>query len=539
MNPATSVGEVPSGLLIPSQALVPASASQTVTPELLYDVQKLLAQFSLELPRHLSEHTSFCFSSASIAAVFAMVLQGLSDTEKSSFLAKANLKAYSPGIVLQALCAIINAVRCSSDTVNVNVANAIALLEPVTRKYLEDFQSTFKGEVFAVSQNATEEVNKWISLQTKGRIDKLLSPGALNNATCALINTLVFDAKWQKIFDKAQPGAFIDVNGNPHSCMLMKKTLPVNYFKGQDCQFIEIPYIAQTGHKHSFVVVLPDQTIPLSKLLDRFTPETLMSMKKRASHIEIQLTMPKLSIQYKLDNLKDLLKQMGLPVDEELSQLAVGAVVDKIISEVTLDVDEDGTRGAAATAAFVTRGGGGPAAVVVNRPFAFFVLDNHTVLFQGNVQDNCFLVTESMHKKGLLQGSKLVSKTYNDTEIAAFFKENADMKMTLSYVPKQTAKPSMTMLTLRGTRFTLVNYTDVQVHMFHDASRNPNAPYFFTLDGQFSQGGFTKDHCQVVFYSDEAGNLCSVSKDEGFMQPRDVVRMKWDVIAGTRSHVDL
>lgn len=55
---------------LPSQALVPVNAE--ITPELLYDVQKVLGHFSLELPRHLPEKASFCLSSASIAAVFAM-----------------------------------------------------------------------------------------------------------------------------------------------------------------------------------------------------------------------------------------------------------------------------------------------------------------------------------------------------------------------------------------------------------------------------------------------------------------------------------
>lgn len=526
----------PNALVAPGRALVAAEARAEITPELLYDVQKVLGQFSLELSRHLPEKASFCLSSASIAAVFAMILQGLSAADKAIFLAKSQLQAYSPQLVLEALGEIIKSLECASDSAKVTVANVIALKEPVAKSYLESFQKTFNGQVIPLSNDqATEEVNRLISLQTDGLIEKLLSPGALNNATCALINALAFEAKWEKRFDKATLGTFTEASGNQVPCMMMSKTMHVTHFKGQDCHFIEVPYLTSKGHKHTFVIVLPEGNVSLSKLMDGLTPDIVTSMRQRASSQEIKLVMPKLSIQYKLENLRELLQGMGLPVDKELRELACGAQVDKIISEVTLDVDEDGTRGAAATAALVMRGAT-PPTVSVDRPFAFFVVDNHTPIFQGHVQDRSFLVTEETNKKLLLKGLKPSLKRLNETQVIQFLKENADMKVTMSYVPLQMTKPRIDILTLRGIRFTLVNYTDVEIDMFYDQSRSYQAPFFFTINRQFSSGGFTPDHCQVVFYPGQTqDSIISVSKDEGANQPRDVVRMRWEVATGLRS----
>ncbi|WP_438011669.1 serpin family protein [Sorangium sp. So ce321] len=84
-----------------------------------------------------------------------------------------------------------------------------------------------------------------------------------------------------------------------------------------------------------------------------------------------------------------------MPGDADFSGIIPrgGAHIQNVIHQAVIDVDEAGTEATAATAVIIAGTGGGayfpPAAIVLDRPFFFFISDLQTkaLLFAGRVND--------------------------------------------------------------------------------------------------------------------------------------------------------
>jgi serpin B len=100
--------------------------------------------------------------------------------------------------------------------------------------------------------------------------------------------------------------------------------------------------------------------------------------------------MPRFTFRFH-SSLVDALSELGLGSlfeAPDLSGIAAGDfTVDSIEHEAFIEVDEEGTRAAAATGVAVVESHG--PTIEVNRPFLFFVVDKPTssVLFLGRVLD--------------------------------------------------------------------------------------------------------------------------------------------------------
>jgi len=149
----------------------------------------------------------------------------------------------------------------------------------------------------------------------------------------------------------------------------------------------------------SFVVFLPKDPNGLPELEKRLDANFVSGCRAVACKEKVSLTLPKMEINFKLEDLKEHLENMGLPVGEEIVNLADRAQVTNIIHQSKLRIDEKGAEGAAATVAVVREMMMCPTILEpeefdARHPFAFFVMAGDEVLFQGSIKDASALLDQ-------------------------------------------------------------------------------------------------------------------------------------------------
>ncbi|KAG9465156.1 hypothetical protein GDO78_018800, partial [Eleutherodactylus coqui] len=159
-----------------------------------------------------------------------------------------------------------------------------------------------------------------------------------------------------------------------------------------DALIIELPYEA---NDLSMFIILPNETNGLQKVEDQMTQEALMSWTstKNMASEKVELQIPRFKME-KSYNLDQSLKNMGM-VDAFSQQKAnlsgisdVGQYVSKFVHKCFIEVNEEGTEAAAATAAvIVPMSAMLPRKIVADHPFLAIIIDISTgvIIFHAAV----------------------------------------------------------------------------------------------------------------------------------------------------------
>jgi serpin B len=174
---------------------------------------------------------------------------------------------------------------------------------------------------------------------------------------------------------------------------LMHRTGSYKYLDGGDFQALELPYV---NKELSMLVFLPKQANGLAEFEKTLTAEKLQGWQNQLREREVRVYLPrfKMTAEFKLN---EALQSLGMSdafnrARSNLSgitnaeQLYISAVIHKAF----VDVNEEGTEAAAATAIVVK-----PTSAVVDpsptfradRPFFFAIRDNRSgsILFAGRL----------------------------------------------------------------------------------------------------------------------------------------------------------
>jgi len=287
-------------------------------------------------------------------------------------------------------------------------ANRVWLREGLTLKdaykenLLMNYGSTakelnFKGD----SENSRKIINKWVSDKTNAKIPELLSQ-LEPLIQMILTNAVYFNAAWESKFDKELtskekffPGGctFFEVD-------MMKKHGDFLYAERDGNKIIRIPY--ENG-RFSLIVFLPPKVSgyagtvePKGAKFFDLNAEIFNELVSSMREYEVDLWLPKFKTEKRYE-LKDLFDSLGVKSafsdsadfsgmtdDEKLK-------IDAVIHQTFIDVDEEKTEAAAATAIVMVKAAGmaiqnKPKAIFhADRPFEYFIVDGYTqtILFAG------------------------------------------------------------------------------------------------------------------------------------------------------------
>lgn len=250
---------------------------------------------------------------------------------------------------------------------------------------------------FSKAVEACKAINTWVEKETKGKIKDLVNRDALGRGTVlVLTNAIYFKGTWEHPFEKSRTKDMPFSAGGDKAIdvPMMHQQAHWKYAEDEDTQVLEMGY---KGDRLSMVILLPRKADGLAALEKRLTSEHLKSWLDRLSKREVSVWLPrfKMTREYRL---RETLVAMGMKkafTGGEADFSGMNGKRDLAISDVVhkafVDVNEEGTEAAAATAVIMGRGATMPQPVPVFRadhPFVFMIRDTKTgtILFLGRVR---------------------------------------------------------------------------------------------------------------------------------------------------------
>ncbi|MBN2172333.1 MAG: serpin family protein [Candidatus Krumholzibacteriota bacterium] len=238
---------------------------------------------------------------------------------------------------------------------------------------------------------ARRAINAWIASRTDRRIEELLLPADITIDTqLVLTNALFFRERWARPFDAEATCAlpFHLADGEEAAVVTMLGQGRFAFARLDDLDLLQLPY---AGGRMACVLLLPREGAGLPGLEARLAPAALDAWLAALSMEDVTVALPRFSLASRFD-LGRVLAAMGMATafgrGADFSGMTGrhDLVLDRVIHEVRLAVDEEGTEGAAATAVALKRG---RTIFRADRPFLFLVRDLETgaILFLGRVAD--------------------------------------------------------------------------------------------------------------------------------------------------------
>jgi serpin B len=258
----------------------------------------------------------------------------------------------------------------------------------------------FKGH----PEDSRITINNWVEDRTEDRIKDLIPAGVIDPMTRLVItNAIYFKGDWVKQFDKNKTADadFRVAPGKTVKVPMMQRTdenAVYLYAENSDLQMLSMPYEHTTGKELSMVVLLP-KADNLIRIEDSLSADTLSALQQSAKSRRVEVYFPKYTLKTRY-SLPKTLKAMGMPTAFTSSADFSGMdgtknlFISDVIHQAFVDVNEEGTEAAAATAVVMRLAAApaNPEAVPVFRadhPFIFLIQDDETgaIMFMGRVVD--------------------------------------------------------------------------------------------------------------------------------------------------------
>jgi len=379
-------------------------------------------QFGMDLYQRLGTgQPNLVFSPASIAAALQLALIGARGRTATQLAAALRLNRAGPvsdadpatrardGLLL--LSAAVDAGQSANPGASSGPALILRApsslwvqsglpLEPGFTQPLQDVtaavvrEANFQG----APQQARSAINELISEQTDGKITNLLGRDAVTASTrLVLANAVYLKAPWAFPFTAGatqnapfypEPTSEADTT----TVAMMHRTADLPYQRGDGYQTVLLPY---QNSSLAMAIVLPDG--PLAHLTAQLGDDRGLSpLLAGAERQSVALALPKFRQRTSV-GLIPALRDLGVEdaftdrADFTGITRAEQLLISAVVHQAYIDVDEQGTEAAAATAItmrpMALRRGPEPIPLTVDRPFLFAIFDTATglPLFLGQV----------------------------------------------------------------------------------------------------------------------------------------------------------
>lgn len=210
------------------------------------------------------------------------------------------------------------------------------------------------------SEGSRVRINDWVEDQTKSRIKDLIPSGAINGSTrLVLTNAVYFKGEWIKTFneDETKEEDFRTNENETVKVQMMRRLdeeATFGYMENDYLQILEMPY---SGDELSALFLLPKDD-SLEDLEDLLSIENLLGWKRNLKEQQVKVYIPKFKFETKYFMSGDL-REMGMPLAFSDSADFSGMTgnkdlkISEAIHQAFVEVNEEGTEAAAATAVVV------------------------------------------------------------------------------------------------------------------------------------------------------------------------------------------
>jgi serpin B len=343
------------------------------------------AAFGTDLYTKLARPGNLVFSPASVAAALRMALIGAAG-ETAAELARA---MHLPGPEAARAAQEQFTGRSFGDALTLRVVNTAWIDSGLV--VLNDFLRqpvTVERVDFARRADAARlAINTAVEEQTAGKIQDLLAPGTIDELTrLVLVNAVYLRARWEHQFPEAntrKDAFYPQISGSSAYVDMMHMEARLAYHRGDGFQAVLLPY---KGGPLAMAIVLPDgplSTFPLAALGG--LAGVLDGLLTDRTQYQVDLRLPKFKVTAKCE-LQDTLEALGVVRafrdDADFSGITRSPLkISAVVHQAYIDVDEQGTEAAAATAALMVLAAARRlpptprVAFTADRPFLFAIVE--------------------------------------------------------------------------------------------------------------------------------------------------------------------
>lgn len=271
------------------------------------------------------------------------------------------------------------------------IANSVWTDSSVEAKqaFLQKAVDSYSAQIFSaplLSKKTVSSINSWVKKSTDGMIPKIIE-NADRDAVMMLINAVAFEAKWETPYtnDDIEKLEFSSYSGKSKKTEFMCSTESV-YLSDSDAVGFMKPY---KNGRFAFAALLPNEDVNIDDYIASLSGEKLMKIFSSAKkNEEVDVKMPKFKAEYSTQFI-DTLKKMGIEDAFDRKSADFSSLIDKndgayigtVMHKTFIEVDQEGTRAAAATLVGISKMRM-PAInpVCLNRPFVYMIVDTETNL---------------------------------------------------------------------------------------------------------------------------------------------------------------
>lgn len=375
-----------------SGAPAPAASSET-------GLARAINRFGLTLLPRLADGNNLFYSPYSIHTALAVTALGARGKTAVELTQVLDLAADRQAASLPLARAIARDAQVQGGSWNEGnaawVGRGVSLLPTFMSQLRKLYQAQVRSVSFAHRPAAAQEINRWVSERTARRIQKLVDPGDLSESTrLVLTNAVYFKGLWKQAFPKraTSPRPFQVSATQSIEVPTMGQEDRFRYYGDKDLQLLELPY---RGDRLAMVVALPARASSLAALRRQLDPAQLDRWLGRLRLQTVDVELPRFGMKWHRE-LRAVLQALGIrqafePRTADLSGLtgAPRLFVDKVLHVANVNVDEQGTVAAAATAVISNEMSARPQVPEfhADRPFLFLIrhVASGAVLFVGEV----------------------------------------------------------------------------------------------------------------------------------------------------------
>jgi serpin B len=276
--------------------------------------------------------------------------------------------------------------------------------------FIANIKTSFGGDLepvnFKEPERASTKINKWVAQETQNKIQNLVSPDMLlNDPPMVLTDAVYFNSVWLDKFDPSatkQTKFYVSAGQNVMTEM-MNMSVSLALTQADGVKILSIPY---GDRLTSMVIILPDDPQGLSAVEASLSVKKLNTWLAESQDVPVILSMPKFQTDSRFD-LKKTLTSLGIDTAFNASKADFTGIADDpsrplylgdVVHKAYVEVDEQGTEAAAATAVVPVASGGfegpqppppPPVRFIADHPFIYLIRSAYSgdILFMGRVDD--------------------------------------------------------------------------------------------------------------------------------------------------------
>ena len=357
-----------------------------------------VTDFSIDLFKSISAATgsnsSILVSPDSVETALAMLETGAAGDTKTEM--EAVLGGGMDHAEFCSYLAGMNDRLANSDKIIFQQSNSIWArkgLMDVSNSFIQQNKDWFDSCFYVAPFNneTVSDMNNWVYNNTRNMIRSVIDQ-LYDDDRMVLINTTVFEGKWEVPFESVTDETFINAAGTKEKASMLNELGSCNYFEMNGARCFERRY---KGGEISFVGILPPENTTADAFVQDMSGSGFRSAWNSRTQEHVMLTMPEFTYDYGTE-LGPVLQAMGMnkafSTAADFSGMGKPSVmVDRVIHKTHIELDRNGTKAAAATAVISKASSvyiEAPIEIRMDRPFVYALVDTETgiPLFIGTVR---------------------------------------------------------------------------------------------------------------------------------------------------------